>query len=689
MVASEGLDWRPIPITERLRDAFGYHIHTLPDQAKVLLLLAAGDDTGDLGLLLTAAKLAGIGIANLATIEAAGLISVTDSAFAFRHPLVRAAVYHGAPLEQRVSAHTALARAYDETGDADRGAWHRALATVGADESSASEIEQVGNRATARNDHAAASAAYDRAAQLSPDPEEASRRVALACEAGIRAGQPDWVRSLAERALPRANQPAIRSRLTESLAICEFARGELRRAHQLFSAAARSAATDDQERVVWLGLRALHAAWASPTDEQLVSEALDVFDAVDLPTAAPHLAVAWLARWGIAAGLGRDSEAFPPLDDVIDQARVVGAGAGPQGLVEVVGRVLVVARDETAAEIATELIAGARTRGAVSVLPAGLGYRALARVWLGRPREALIDGTEAITIARDIGQPLWVSYASGAMAQLTAMQGNEEACRRHVELAGGDDGAVPGAQGGMTLAQTALGLLELGQGRIRSAFEQLWAVLHGPTRHQLATARCVPDLVEAAVRLGKPERAAGPLETFSTWANIVRQPWVDALLARCRAMTASEPDVEPHFVEALEAHGRQTRPFDRARTELAYGEWLRRTRRKTEAQARLRAALRGFEDLGSTPWVARTRAELNAAGGSIVPDRAPDVFAALTPQELHITQLAAGGMSNRDIAARLFLSPRTVAYHLYKAYPKLGVGSRGELRTLTLASRNG
>ncbi len=191
--------------------------------------------------------------------------------------------------------------------------------------------------------------------------------------------------------------------------------------------------------------------------------------------------------------------------------------------------------------------------------------------------------------------------------------------------------------------------------------------------------RSVPDLVEAAVRLGEPGRAAGPLERFEAWAGRAGQPWADALAQRCRALLAAEPAAEERYAAALGRHQQDERPFERATTELLYGEWLRRARRKTEARAHLGAALEAFERAGALPWSSRAAAELAAAGAAAPRRRRPGALARLTPQELQIVRLAARGLSNRDIAAQLFLSPRTVGYHLYKAYPKLGVAARSEL----------
>jgi DNA-binding CsgD family transcriptional regulator len=185
--------------------------------------------------------------------------------------------------------------------------------------------------------------------------------------------------------------------------------------------------------------------------------------------------------------------------------------------------------------------------------------------------------------------------------------------------------------------------------------------------------------VEAAVRLGAPERATRAFAHYREWARYTRRPWAEALVLRCRALIE---DSEEHFTAALTLEGR---PFEQARTELLYGEWLRRTRRKADARTHLRSALETFERLGAAPWAGRARAELSATGSTTPAAPAPGLLAGLTPQELQIVRLAAQGLSNRDIAAQLFLSPRTVGYHLYKAYPKLGVASRGELGTIALS----
>jgi DNA-binding CsgD family transcriptional regulator len=189
----------------------------------------------------------------------------------------------------------------------------------------------------------------------------------------------------------------------------------------------------------------------------------------------------------------------------------------------------------------------------------------------------------------------------------------------------------------------------------------------------------VPDFVEAAVRIGRADEAAEAMRRCETWAAVMDEPWTDALVLRCRALLATDDSAEDLYVQALARHPVDERPFDRARTTLLYGEWLRRARRKTEAREQLGVARRLFDQLGARPWAERATGELAAIDGSSQQRTTSAEASRLTPQELQIAELAAAGLSNRDIAAQLFLSPRTVEYHLYKVYPKLDIRSRAEL----------
>ncbi|GAA5132243.1 ATP-binding protein [Pseudonocardia adelaidensis] len=685
LIATQGAHLGVIPLTSRVLDAFHHQVRALPQASGRMLLVAAADDTGSVPVLLRAAGALGLGAADLQPAEASGLVSVTAGGLAFRHPLIRAAVYHGAPLGQRVAVHAVLAEAHAD--DADRRAWHLALAATGADERVAADLEHAADRARARGGHGAAAATYERAAALSADRAAAVRRTVLACEAGVHGGRLEWARGHAERIARDVTDPVLLARLAAVRAGADFAQGELTRAHALLTDAALRVAGDDPERAFWMLMQSLHAAWAAPTDEQLIAATVDRFDALGLDPDGPLMGVAWLARWATALVLDRDPAGFPALDTVLSRAGEAGAAAGPRALLEVASRAFVAARDEECVDIASALVADARERGTVHALPGGLGLATLAQVVLGRHREAWISGSEAMEIARDTGQPIWVSYAAGALAYLAAVEGDGDRCREHAELAALDGRAPASALSGASWAQAGLALLDLGDGRVQGCLDRLQAMAHGPGRHLAAVVRSVPTEIEAAVRLGRPADTAGPLALLTRWAAVMRQPWIDALLARCEALTAPDADADRHFERALALHATASRPFEHARTALLYGEWLRRARRKSDARVQLSAALATFEEIGSTPWAARARAELGASGAR-TPQPAPSpVFGGLTPQELQIAQLAAQGLSNRDIAAQLILSSRTVAYHLYKAYPKLGISSRAELITLSGGAR--
>jgi len=259
------------------------------------------------------------------------------------------------------------------------------------------------------------------------------------------------------------------------------------------------------------------------------------------------------------------------------------------------------------------------------------------------------------------------------------VHGDQDRCRQLADtaLSGPATASTPAAK---PWVHWALGLLNLGAGHPATALAQLETVSQGPARYHASALRSIPDLVEAAARVGQPHRATEPLARFTAWAQRARTPDTDALAERCHALLETGDQAEQHYLNALKPH---YQPFDRARTQLLYGVWLRRARRKTDARTHLRDATDTLDHLGATPWARQARAELTATGATTTqpPSSGPPC---LTPQELQVARLAAKGLSNRDIAAHLFLSPRTVAYHLYKTFPKLGITSRSQLNSCAL-----
>jgi DNA-binding CsgD family transcriptional regulator len=276
------------------------------------------------------------------------------------------------------------------------------------------------------------------------------------------------------------------------------------------------------------------------------------------------------------------------------------------------------------------------------------------------------------------------SFVATTLALLAALQGREDTCRSHADEALAR--AVPrGLRLQAASASWALALLDLGLNRPAAALARLETLAAGSqTTHQVIALLSVPDLVEAAVRADQPNRAQPALAGFEQWASHATPPWALALVPRCRGLLSAGAAADRHFAEALSLHSHSNRPFDRARTELLYGEALRRTRRRSDARVHLRAALTAFEQLGATPWADRALAELRVSGET-ARRRDPSTLDQLTPQELQIARFVGEGATNREVAAQLFLSPRTIDYHLRQIFTKLDISSRAELIRLRLA----
>jgi ATP/maltotriose-dependent transcriptional regulator MalT len=332
-------------------------------------------------------------------------------------------------------------------------------------------------------------------------------------------------------------------------------------------------------------------------------------------------------------------------------------------------------------------VARARQEGAVGLLPQALEYLAPVELIGGRLVAAEASAGEGLRLARDTGNETSACRHLATLAHLAALRGDEDACRSHAAEAL-ERAAARGLGLPATLAGNALALLELGLNRPAEAlarFQRLLAAGPGAGSPFFA-AYTVPDLVEAAVRAGRADAATAPLAAFEQLTTIAGTPETLAQLARCRGLLAPDEAAAAHFEEALALHDGQGRPLDLARTELAYGETLRRARRRGEARAHLRGALETFQRLGAAPWAERAGAELRATGER-ARRRDPSALSQLTPQELQIIRLVGEGGTNREIGAQLFLSRRTIDYHLRNVFVKLGVSSRAELIRLQVADR--
>ncbi|TDB79821.1 LuxR family transcriptional regulator [Micromonospora sp. KC721] len=662
-LAAEPYGMRATSMFSRIQQTFADRIASLPEATQTLLLVAAAAD-GDPASVFAAAKLLGADVADLEPAERQRLLGMAGDRLVFRHPLIRTAAYRGATVSGRLAAHRALA----DVLDGDRRAWHLAEATTGPDERVAAELERSAESARRRGGDAAVAAAYERAAKISVDQRKRGRRLAAAAKAASDAGQHERAAGLAHDATDLVADPLTTAEMARISAGLADERSSATSARQLLAEAADAVAERAPDLATGLLFAAIETAW-SAGDFPAVRTVADQARRLRLPDAARIEAVA-VHIGALTAAEGGAADAARAIRLLLDRD-LTGDPTGLRTDAKIAWWEILLGDYAAAHRRAVALERESRAQGAIGVLPRALMLLARTQLWLGAHQDARISANEGARIAEDIGHSRELVFHWALLAHLCAIEGNEAECGRFAS-----DMAAHGAAPSHSRATAITALLDLGMGRHEAALEKLLPVAESTNR--LVTVHSLPDLVEAAVRAGQPElgrRAAGQ---YADWADHIAHPWARAIAARCQALLDG---AEQTWIRAVDLHHHDADPpFERARTQLLYGEWLRRQHRRTEARTMLRAALQTFERLGAEPWAARSGAELRATGESR-PSRIEDAdaLARLTAQELQVVLLAAKGSSNRDIGTQLFLSPRTVGYHLYNAYPKLGVSSRGEL----------
>ncbi|MFF5230768.1 AAA family ATPase [Dactylosporangium sp. NPDC000521] len=663
----------PALLPRRIQEAFAARIDRLPPDGRAMLLIAAASPDQGLGVVLRAAELLGVAPSGLGAAEEAGLVTVAAGRIAFTHPLLRAAAYQRTTFDRRLAVHRTLAQTLPL--DDDRRAWHLAAAATGPDEEAALALERAAERALRRKGYPAAAAALQRSAELTAAPAERTRRLVAAAVAANDAGQPDLTRRFLASCDPAGDDPVLTARVCELRARLAFDEGSAASAHDLLVAGASALAPVDRRAAGLLLVDAARNAWQL-SDPPRVREAarrlhglgLRPSDGLD-PAVAAVTAAARLLLEGPAAGV--------PAMRALTSTRT-----GPPNLRLNAAFVAGLVGDFEAGRAISQGVADeSRAEGSIGWLPLAHVTLAAAELYLGRFRDAVATATEGLRLAADTGQPNRAGYLEGILAWIAAVRGDAPDCARLAENCH-DRYARNHIANGLAWAEWALALLDLGQGRPAEASDRLEAALAGPVRHQIQAVYSAPDQVEAAARIGAYERAEAACARFAEWAAAARLDWADAVAHRCHALLEpSWPAASRHFEAAVALGGH---PWEVARTHLAYGERLRRERRKTEARAQLRTAAEIFDRLGAVPWAERARAELRATGAAAA-QPSSSLVATLSPQELQIVRLVAGGLTNREIGAQLFLSPKTVSYHLYRAFPKLGVASRTQLARLDLS----
>ncbi|KUM91315.1 transcriptional regulator [Streptomyces cellostaticus] len=664
-----GLD--PLPtepgaLAPELLRALRREIRTLPDDTRQLLLLAAADQHPAVThAYLRAVAAARLDPRPLEDAEASGVAHATAAGVVFRDDWTRIAAYEAASPAGRREAHRLLARVLGGPGERAGRSWHRAAGALGPSGRLAAELGIAADRARAAGQPTLAAALAERAAALCPDPRAEARLLARAAADAWRCGQPDRAHRLAAR----TDTPALDGILALRAGNATEAFGAL------LTAAARQQRASEATEL--LALAAEAAVYTGDLRGCREACALARRRGIPPPGILPGLAAAVEGDYEQARDLLR-AAAAPTCPGADPPLRV--PGSTPTLLIHA-GMAALMLGDHTRAATAT-LRAAARARAdSTPVTEAqALEFRVYADFWTGRTSAAEAAAQEALRQAYATGQDNGACHLRAALAMFAAVTGDEEACREHAAAARAQALArglgLPAA-----LAQWASAFLDLALGRFPAAAARLRALAgFGPGHgHRAIRHLATPHYVEAAVRTGDTRVARAAHADYERWASAVDSPDDLALSARCRALLAPGAEAVEHYRTALDLHARGTRDLERARTELLFASALRRLRRRPEARDRLHSALEAFESFGAPHCAAQARAELRALGTPLSAPAARDPAALLTAQQLMVARMAAEGATNREIADRLALSPRTIDHHLRGVFARLGIRSRIEL----------
>ncbi len=658
------------PLDGRIEESFARQLEALPAQTRQLVQLAAADPSGDPVLVWRAAGRLAIGAGAAGPAAEAGLAEF-GARVRFRHPLVRSAAYRSASVQTRQQLHGALADATDPAVDPDRRAWHRAQAAPGPDEAVAAELEQCAGRAQRRGGLAAAAAFLERSAGLTLDPARRAQRALAAAQAKQRAGASDAALGLLAMAqagpldeLQRARGDLLRAQVV-------FASSHGRDAPPLMLSAARQLETLDvrlaRETYLEAFTAALFVGRLSPAVGE-VARAARMAPPPSGPARAPDLlldGLALLVTEGYPAGtpaLRRALLAFLSQD-------ISAEGLSWLWLAE--RAAMAVWDDETWHVLASRHVKLARESGALSELPLAVRSRILLHAHAGELDEGAALIAEAQAVADATGSQLAPYGATG----VAAWRGRKAEATELIQA--NLDGVTSRGEGRGVTSQYSAALLYNGLGHYAQALAAAEQVCEYDDIGVLGWS--LTELIEAAVRSGQPARASDALQRLSETTRASGTDWALGAEARSRALLSEGETAEKFYREAIERLDRTRMRPAAARARLLYGEWLRRENRRRDARTELRTAYDLLTTMGIEGFAERARRELLATGDT-VRKRSVETASELTAQEAHIARLAVDGRTNAEIGAQLFLSTRTVEWHLGKVYTKLGVGSRRELR---------
>ncbi|MEV6032853.1 AAA family ATPase [Nonomuraea sp. NPDC052116] len=670
-----------MPVGPRLRRAFAARAAAMTPPARALLLLAAAEDRGDRHVVHRAG--AGWGVDTIAWEEVlrSGLLRVSGARLEFRHPLIRAAVYDGAPFLDRQAMHRALAAALPTDATAER-AWHLAAAADGPDEDVATLLEQAAEQCLRRSAGPMAARMLRRAAELSPTPAAAAPRLAAAARAAWDAGRAETARQLLEDAERLCGELPV-ARLSGGLrGILEFANGMPERAHRYL--VCDMAVVPEAHRAVELGTVAVRAAWSAGRPD-LQQEALQQVRAVNtdgdpaLSELLPVLRTWWscydqtveVTPTSLAMASGTVGRLGTAACELLPPVPLVQAWGIEGGLLDVL-RV-------QAAQL--------RRRHELTALAVVCSQTAILDLGAGRWDAAEAAATEGLQLAEEIGADHVATQCHSSLGSLAAARGDSRAVAEHTTRI--LQVSVP--RGVRALSASAYwhrGRAALLSGRPQEALSDLLCLAEPghEAAHPTFALFAAVDTVEAAVQVGNTDVVEAQVVMVEEWAQRTGATWARTAGHRLRALVPGGSAAEASFRAALDVVGAAGNPFEYARTRLLYGEWLRRARRRADAGLQLAGAAEVFDRLGAGPLRARALREQALTQRPTAP-RVPDpaTAAGLTAQELRVARLAADGLTNREIAAQLLISPRTVGHHLANVYPKLGITSRADLARIGFA----
>ncbi len=662
-----------IPLTDRLELSFAARLGDLPDIARTLLRIASVNDGNLLSEAAAAVSLdTGRDLANsdIAPAVDAGLVTSDGAVIAFRHPLVRSAVWMATSAADRAAAHAALAQVV--AADADRSVWHRACAALVPDEDIAQSLDRAALRALSRGAPGTAVQWLEKAAELSESEQLCSQRLLRAAEVAFELGRPSTVRELMRRAQSRELGPDERARLAWLEGVFDDGTpGDAKGVRRLITSAASARDRGDADLAVHLLVGAATRCWWGDPGDAVREQLLDVADSLALGPHDPR----HLATVSVAGGFDRHREVHDAVAWWADRETVTAVELG--GL----ARAAFVTGDfDRVLAFCSPALSDLRRQGRLGSLAQVLVFQTFAAMYTGRWDVTSVAADEARRLAEETQQPVWYACAVLGQANLAGLQGNTEKAQEVLKDA--EQIAVHTGNGallnGVLLSR---GLAELGRERPGEAYTHFRRMMidTDAAYHRIQRAWAVDYLAEAALASGQTDDAREILCDLERDIGDVPTSGVVRSVRYAHALLASdEADAELMFEQAY-ALGGMVSPWYRARLDLARGSWLRRHRQSTASRPLLQSALYTFRALHAQAWAARAGRELRAAGDKEAPVPA-GTQEELSPQEWQIAQLAAAGLSNRDIGQQLYLSHRTVGSHLYRIFPKLGITSRNQLQ---------